>query len=119
MEQVLYAQVLVLCRKDLEFTEANKNKNESKFNFQSESAISQYWFYIDFDWIQFYFSTREPDFYGELFHSHGNTQDTNKFKIFQVPIGNSKCVEFFKIHGDAQMLKYCQKLLNGCFFSGL
>ena len=50
---------------------------------------------------------------------HDNTKDTNTFKIFQVPIGNSKCVEIFKFHNDAPMLKYCQKSFNICCFSSL
>ena len=34
MEQGLYAQVVMICRKDLKITEENKNKNEAKFKFQ-------------------------------------------------------------------------------------
>ena len=34
MEQGLYVQVVMLCRKYLKITEANKNKNEAKFKFQ-------------------------------------------------------------------------------------
>ena len=49
-------------------------------------ARSQRWFGIDFDWIGVNFSTREPDFYKKHFQSHDNTQGTNKFKFFQVPI---------------------------------
>ena len=97
----------------------NKNKNEAKFNFQGQSTISQRWFDLDFDWIEVNFSTREPDFYKNVFQSHGNTQDTNTFKIFQVPIGNSKCVKIFKFHNDAPMLKYCQKSLKSCCFISL
>ena len=41
------------------------------------------------------------------------------FKSFQVPIGSSKFVEKFKFHNDAPILKYCQKPLNSCCFSGL
>ena len=41
------------------------------------------------------------------------------FKRFQVPIRNSKCVETFKFHNDAPILKYCQKSLNSCCFSTL
>ena len=40
-EQGLYAQVVMLRRKDLKSTEANKNKNEAKFKFQGQSARSQ------------------------------------------------------------------------------
>ena len=62
-EQGLYSQVVKLRRKDLRFIAENKNKNEVKFKFQGLSARSQRWFYIDFDWIEVKFSTREPDFY--------------------------------------------------------
>ena len=65
------------------------------------------------------FSTLENDFYRKLFQRHDDTQDKNKFQIFDVPIGNSKCVEKLKFHSNAPMLKYCQKSLNSCCFSSL
>ena len=79
----------------------NKNKNEAKFKFQGQSARSQRCFDLDFDWIEVNFSTCEPDSYKKSFQFHDDTQDTNKFKSFQVLIGNSKCVERFKFHNDA------------------
>ena len=39
------------------------------------------------------FSTNESDLYREIFQRHDETQDTNTVKIFQVPIGHSKCVK--------------------------
>ena len=36
MEQGLYAQVVMLRRKDLKISESNKDKNEDKFKFQVE-----------------------------------------------------------------------------------
>ena len=82
----------MLRQKGLKIIEANKNKNEDKFKFQGQSARSQRWFDLDFDRIDINFITREPDFYREIFQRHDDTQDTNTFKIFEVPIGNSKCV---------------------------
>ena len=41
MEQSLYAQVVKLQRKDLQFVATDKNKNEAKFKFQGQSARSQ------------------------------------------------------------------------------
>ena len=108
-----------LRQKDLKSTAANNNINEYKFKFQGQSEISQRWFDLEFDWIEVNFSTREPDFYKKLFQSHDDKQDTNTFKSFQVPIGNSKCVETFKFYKDAPILKYCQKSLNICCFSSL
>ena len=83
----------MLRRKDLKITEANKNKNESKFKFQDQSVISQRWFDIDSDWIEVNFRTREPELYRKTLQRHDKTQDTNTFQIFEVPIGYSKCVE--------------------------
>ena len=80
----------MLRRRDLKITEANKNKNEAKFKFQGRSARSHHWFDLDFDWILVI--TREHDLYIRLFLRHDDTQDTNAFKMFEVPIGNSKCV---------------------------
>ena len=63
MEQILYAQVVKICCKDLKFVATDKNKNEAKFKFQGQSARSQLCFDIDLDQIEINFSTREPDFY--------------------------------------------------------
>ena len=93
MKQGLYAQVVMLCRKDLKFNEENKNKNKAKFKFQGQSERSQRWFNVDFDWIRVNLCTREPEFCRKLFQRHDDTQDTNAFKIYQVPIGISKYVE--------------------------
>ena len=80
-------------REYLKITEANKNKNEAKFKFQGQSARSQCQFDLVFDWIGKTISPRETDFYGKFFQRNHETQDTNTFKMFEVPIGNSKCVE--------------------------
>ena len=47
MEQGLYSQVIRIRRKDLKFVTTDKNKNEAKFKFQGQSAISQRWFDLD------------------------------------------------------------------------
>ena len=82
MEQLLYAQVIMLLWWDLKFVWTDKIKNEDKFKFQGKSAISQRWFDLGFGWIEVNFSTREPDFYKKLFQSHDNKQDINTFKLF-------------------------------------
>ena len=41
-EQVFYAQVVMISRKDLKFIKGNQNKNEAKFKFQGQSARSQH-----------------------------------------------------------------------------
>ena len=69
-EQGLYEQVIKLCRNDLKFAAANKNKNEAKLKLQGQSARSQHWFDLHFDWVEANFSTREPDLYRKLFQSH-------------------------------------------------
>ena len=107
MEKGLYSQVIKLCQDYLKFIAENNNENEARFKFQGQYARSQHWFVLYFDWIEVNFSTREPGFYKKLFLIHGDTQDTITFKIFQVAIGNSKCVEIFKFHNDDPILKYC------------
>ena len=77
MEQGLYAQVVKICRKDLEFVATDKNKNEAKFKFQGQYARSQIQFGLDLHWIEINFSSREPDFYKKPFQSHENTQNNN------------------------------------------
>ena len=109
IEKSLYAQVINFRRKDLIFDAADKNKNESKFKFQGQSARSQLWFDLNLDWIDINFSTREPDFYKKLFQSHDDKQDKYTFKTLQVPIGNAKVVKSFMFHKDASSLSYCQK----------
>ena len=52
MEQVLYAQVIMLRQKYLNFLPQIR-KIEAKFKFRCQSAISQRWFDLDF----------EPDLY--------------------------------------------------------
>ena len=73
--------------------EANKNKNEAQFKFQGQFSKSQRWFDLDCDFIEEIFSTREPVFYRKIFQRNDDTKDTNTFKMFEVPIRNSKCVE--------------------------
>ena len=106
-------------RKDLKFDAADKNKNESNFKFQGQSGRSRLWFDLVLDWIDFNFSTSEPDFYKKLFQNHENEQETDTFRTFQVPIGNAKVVKSFVFHKDAPILRYRQKSLNSCCFSSL
>ena len=80
MEKGLYAQVLMLHRKDLKFVATDKNKNEAKFKFQGKSARSKLWFDLDLDWIETNFRNSEPDFCKKLFQSHDDTQENNTFK---------------------------------------
>ena len=84
MEQRLYAQVIILCREDLKFIATERIKNKSKFKFQGQSARSQRWFDLDFDWIEVNFSIREPDFYKKLFKAitiHKILIHSNSFKF--------------------------------------
>ena len=72
-EQGLYEKVVMICLKDLKITELNKNKNEDIFKLQGQSARSQRWFDLDFDWIGENFSTCEPDLYRKIHKRHDET----------------------------------------------
>ena len=50
MEQGLYAQVIMLCRKYLKNVTTDKIKNEATFKFQGKSERSQQFFDLDCDW---------------------------------------------------------------------
>ena len=104
MEQILYAQVVKLRSNKLQFVAADKNKSEAKFKFQGQSARSQRWFDLDFDWIEVNFSTREPDFYRKIIQSNDDTQDDIMFKTFHIPILNAKFVKSFVFHNDDPIL---------------
>ena len=91
MELGLYPQVFMLRRKYFKITESKTN--EAKLKFQRQSARPRSWFDIDLDWIQKNFITREPDLYRKIHQRNEKTQDKNTFKMFEVPIGNSKCAE--------------------------
>ena len=73
MEQELYSQVVLLCRKYLKFGATDKNRNGAKLKFQGQSARSKPWLDLHIDWIEVNFSTREPDFYKKKFQSYANT----------------------------------------------
>ena len=79
MEQGLFAQVIMLCQKDMKFVATDKNKTEAKFKFLGQPARSQQWFDLDLDCIEVNSSTREPNFYKKPFQIHDDTQDINTF----------------------------------------
>ena len=54
-----------------------------------------------------------------FFKNHEKEQETDSFRIFQVPIGNAKVVLSFVFHEDAPILSYRQKSLNSCCYSSL
>ena len=110
MKQGLYAQVVKLCRKDFKFIVANKNKNEAKFKFQGQSARSQRWFDIEFDWIKVNFSTRDSDFYENVFGAMTiqKIQIQLKYFKFQYEIQNvCKSLSF-------TMMPQCSSIVRSC-----
>ena len=64
IEQGLYAQVVMIHKKDSD----NKNEKEKTkiYNFQGQSARSICWFDLDHEWLEETFKTSEPDLYEEL-----------------------------------------------------
>ena len=82
-EQSLYAQVVKLRRKDLNFVATDKNKNEAKFKFQGQSERSQLWFDLELYWVEINFSYREPDFYKKLFKAMTIRKAIIRSKVFK------------------------------------
>ena len=81
IEQGLYAQVF------MKFVAENNNNNEANFKFQGQSARSQRWFDIDFDWIEVNFRTREPDLYKIFFRAMTIHKIQIHLKYFQFQQG--------------------------------
>ena len=61
MEQGLYAQVIMIRRREID-DKKGKEKTK-KCNFQGQSARSRRWFNLDHEWSEENFRTCEPDFY--------------------------------------------------------
>ena len=43
------------------------SKSRKTYLFQGHSERSKHWFDLDIDWIEYYFMTREPEFFKRLF----------------------------------------------------
>ena len=74
MEQGLYAQVVMIRRR--ESGDKKENEKTKKYNFQGQPARSRRWFDLDHDWLEENFRTREPDFYKKLFQKQFRGNDT-------------------------------------------
>ena len=97
-EQGLYEKAVMIRQKYLKITEVNKDKNENKFKFQGRSARSQNWFDFGFDWTEEILAHVNLIYIRKYFKGMINTQDTNTFKLFVVPIINAKNVGETKFH---------------------
>ena len=72
------------------FRGVNRQKTKRKYLFQGNYKILNNWFYIDIEWIEENFSTREPQFYKSLFQSNIEGQSGSKHPTFSVPTENEK-----------------------------
>ena len=61
MEQGLYAQVVMIHRR--ESGDKKEKEKTKKYNFHGQSARSRCWFDIDHEWLEENFRKREPYFY--------------------------------------------------------
>ena len=112
MEQGLYAQVVMIFRKESE--DKKEKENTKKYNFQGKSARSRRWFDLDYVWLEENFRTREPDFYKKLYQAKFRGDDTKIYQIFGVSIGNEKTTRKVQFHPAAPVIKYHQKSSNSC-----
>ena len=91
MEQGLYAQVVMIRRNG---PENRKEKEKTKkYNFQGKSARSRRWFDLYHEWLKEDFMTREPYFYKNLYQISFRGDDTKRYQLFSVPIGNEKITD--------------------------
>ena len=88
MEQGLYAQVVMIRRKDLDH---KKEKDKAKqYNLPGQSARSIRWFNLDHEWLVETFRTHEQDFYLKSYQKNIKGQETKRHQFFLVSIGNAK-----------------------------
>ena len=65
LEQGLYAQVVMIRRRESDNIKEKYKTN--KFNFQGQSARTKHWFDLDYKWLKENFMTSEIDLYLKLY----------------------------------------------------
>ena len=60
----MYAQVVIICRRDLEEKKEKKDKTK-QCTFQGKLVRTKSSFDLDYEWLKDHFMTREQDFYGK------------------------------------------------------
>ena len=96
LENGLYAQVVMILRRELD-DKKEKNKTK-KFNFQGQSERTKHWFDIDHEWLKENFMTRKPDFYKKIHQTKFRGHKTQNHQKFGVPIGNTKMTKQVQFH---------------------
>ena len=76
LENELYAQVVMICRRDL--YDKNENYKTKIYNFQGKSARTKSWFDLDHEWLRENFMTRELYFYKKLHQTKFRGDHTKK-----------------------------------------
>ena len=63
--------------------------------------------------------TREPDFYKKIYQTKFRDNNTQKYQIFGVPIGNARITKKVQIHPEASLIQYHRKSSSICCLSSL
>ena len=87
--------------------------------FQGHSTRFKHWVYIDIEWVEENFSTREPQFYNRLFQTNIEVKSGITYPVFTVPIGNSKEKGEIEYNLQDPLVAYNQNASNNCCFSSL
>ena len=94
-------------------------KNEDRFKLLGQSARAQRCFDLYFDLIEENLAYLNLISIGKYIKGRKKHKIEINLKLFEVPIGNTKCVEEMKFHIKDPMLKYFQNSLNSCIFGSL
>ena len=87
-----------------------KGKYNTKiYNFQRKSARTKHWFELDHEQLKDNIMTHEPDYYRKLYQAKFRGDNTQKYQIFGVPIGNAKIIKKVQLHPEAPLIEYHQK----------
>ena len=65
------------------------------------------------------FRSRGPDFYKKIYQTKFRDNNTQKYQIFGVPIGNARITKKVHFHPEASLIQYHQKTSNSFCLSSL
>ena len=104
LEQGLYAQVIMILRRELD--DIKEKYKTTKFNLEGQSAKTKHWFDLDHEGLKDNFMTREPDFYKRLYQTKFMGDTTQEYQKFGVPIGNTKTTKKVQFRTEAPLIQY-------------
>ena len=83
-EQGLYAQVVMIRRKDSEYKKGKEKENTNKYNFQIQSERLRRLFDLDHEWLEENSRTHKPDYYKHFIRLNLGVMIPKKSNIWSI-----------------------------------